>query len=134
MKRILVYADFDFLSAPQEIGTLGYEHVRGKDHFIFEYSREWLKQYGGILLSDDLMNVPSLQHPRGNDNVFGFVKDSFPDRWGSRVIAKNLHPSDSPPVGSISPAQIVFIDRINHLVVFLLEYHPNIHFVPGRLS
>jgi len=25
MKRITVYADFDFLSSPQEIGTLGYE-------------------------------------------------------------------------------------------------------------
>ncbi len=86
MKRITVYADFDFLAAPQEIGILGYEHVRGKDHFVFEYSREWLKQYGGILLSGDLMNVPSLQHPRGNDNVFGFVKDSFPDRWGRLLL------------------------------------------------
>ena len=65
MKRIIVYADFDFLTSPEEIGTLGYEHVRGKDHFVFEYSREWLKQHGGILLSGDLMNVPSLQHPRG---------------------------------------------------------------------
>ena len=65
MKRITVYADFDFLSTPQEIGILGYEHIRGKDHFVFEYSREWLKQYGGILLSGDLMNVPSLQHPTG---------------------------------------------------------------------
>ena len=31
------------------------------------------------------MNVPSLQHPRGND-VFGFVKDSFPDRWGRLLL------------------------------------------------
>ena len=86
MKKITVYADFDFLSIPQEIGILGYEHVRGKDHFVFEYSRQWLKQHGGILLSGDLMNVPSLQHPRGNDNVFGFVKDSFPDRWGRLLL------------------------------------------------
>ena len=86
MKKITVYADFDFLSTPQEIGTLGYEHIRGKDHFVFEYSREWLKMYGGLLLSGDLMNVPSLQHPRGNDNVFGFVKDSFPDRWGRLLL------------------------------------------------
>ena len=62
MKRIIVYADFDFLTSPEEIGTLGYEHVRGKDHFVFEYSRQWLKQHGGILLSGDLMNVPSLQY------------------------------------------------------------------------
>ena len=86
MKRITVYADFDFLSAPQEIGILGYGHIRGKDHFVFDYSREWLKLYGGILLSGDLMNVPSLQYPRGNDNVFGFVKDSFPDRWGRLLL------------------------------------------------
>ena len=86
MKRITVYADFDFLSAPQEIGTLGYEHIRGKGHFVFEYSHQWLKQHGGILLSGDLMNVASLQHPRGNDNVFGFVKDSFPDRWGRLLL------------------------------------------------
>ena len=86
MKRITVYAHFDFLTSPQEIGILGYEHIRGKDHFVFEYSREWLKHYGGILLSGDLMNVPSLQHPRGNDNVFGFVKDSFPDRWGRLLL------------------------------------------------
>ena len=86
MKKITVYADFDFLASPQEIGILGYEHVRGKDHFVFEYSREWLKQHGGIMLSGDLMNVPSLQHPRGADSVFGFVKDSFPDRWGRLLL------------------------------------------------
>ena len=86
MKRITVYADFDFLSSTEEIGTLGYEHVRGKNHFVFEYSHEWLKQHGGIVLSSDLMNVPSLQHPRGTDSVFGFVKDSFPDRWGRLLL------------------------------------------------
>ena len=53
MKRIIVYADFDFLTSPEEIGTLGYEHIRGKDHFVFEYSHQWLKQHGGILMSGD---------------------------------------------------------------------------------
>ena len=86
MKRIAVYADFDFLSSPQEIGTLGYEHVRGKDHFVFEYSREWLVRYGGLVLSGDLINAPALQHPHGADSVFGFVKDSFPDRWGRLLM------------------------------------------------
>ena len=86
MKRITVYADFDFLATPQAIGTLGYERVRGRDHFVFEYSRPWLESHGGILLSGDLMYVPSVQHPRGNDSVFGFVKDSFPDRWGRLLL------------------------------------------------
>ncbi len=86
MKRITVYADFNFLASPQEIGTLGYEHVRGKDHFIFEYSREWLMQHGGLVMSGDLINAPALQHPRGENSVFGFVKDSFPDRWGRLLM------------------------------------------------
>ena len=100
MKRIIVYADYDFLISPKEIGTLGYELVRGKDHFVFEYSRQWLKQHGGILLSGDLMNVPSLQHPRGNDNVFGFVKDSFPDRWG-RLLLDRRERIPSPIAGGV---------------------------------
>ena len=86
MKRITVYADFNFLASAQEIGTLGYEHVRGKDHFIFEYSREWLMRHGGLVLSGDLINAPALQHPRSADSVFGFVKDSFPDRWGRLLL------------------------------------------------
>ena len=28
LKKITVYADFDFLSTPKEIGTLGYERMR----------------------------------------------------------------------------------------------------------
>ena len=56
MKRITVYADFDFLASPQEIGTLGYERVRGKDHFVFEYSREWLKQHVGTGTSGSCRN------------------------------------------------------------------------------
>ena len=86
MKKITVHADFDFLASLQEIGTLGYEHVRGKDHFVFEYSHEWLKEHGGLVLSGDLLNVPSLQHSRGADGVFGFIKDSFPDRWGRLLL------------------------------------------------
>ena len=86
MKRITVYADFNFLASPQEIGVLGYEHVRGKDHFAFAYSHEWLKQHGGLVISGDLINAPALQHPRGADSVFGFVKDSFPDRWGRLLL------------------------------------------------
>ena len=95
MKEITVFADFDFLTTPQEIGTLGYERVRGNDHFVFKYANNWLKSNGGTILSGDLMNVSSLQYPRMGSNVFGFVKDSFPDRWGcllldrrERILAK----------------------------------------------
>ena len=105
MKKITVYADFNFLASPQEIGTLGYERVRGKDHFVFAYAREWLKQYGGLLLSGDLINAPALQHPRSTDSVFGFVKDSFPDRWGRLLLDRRerlMAQSEGRPVRMLS--------------------------------
>ena len=105
MKTIKVFADFDFLSAPELIGTLGYEHVRGNDHFLFEYSKDWLKLYGGIVLSGDLMNIQSVQHPRGTNNVFGFVKDTFPDRWGRLLLDRRerlMAQSEGRPVHSLT--------------------------------
>lgn len=93
MKRITVYADFDFHASPPEIGTLGYEHVRGKDHFVFEYSRKWLKQHAGIVLSGDLMNIPSLQHPRAKICPIGLL--SMLQQWlgitNIRMLPDSFH-------------------------------------------
>jgi len=86
MEKIYVYADFDFLEQTEEIGVLYYERVRGNDHFAFEFSREWLSRHGGLILSGDVMNVKGMQHPRQGNSVFGFVKDSFPDRWGRILL------------------------------------------------
>jgi serine/threonine-protein kinase HipA len=86
MDTIYVYADFDFLEQTEEIGVLSYEQVRGNDHFAFEFSREWLSRHGGLILSGDVMNVRGTQHPMQGNSVFGFVKDSFPDRWGRILL------------------------------------------------
>ena len=86
MEKIYVYADFDFLEQTEEIGVLSYERVRGNDHFAFEFSREWLSRHGGVILSGDVMNVRGMQYPRQGNSVFGFVKDSFPDRWGRALL------------------------------------------------
>ena len=86
MEKIYVYADFDFLEQAEEIGVLSYERVRGNDHFAFEFSREWLSRHGGLILSGDVMNVKGMQHPRQGNSVFGFVNDSFPDRWGRALL------------------------------------------------
>lgn len=86
MEKIYVYADFDFLDERELIGELSYERVRGNDHFAFEFSREWLKGHGDIILSGDVMNVRGPQYPREGNGVFAFVKDFFPDRWGRLLL------------------------------------------------
>lgn len=86
MEKIYVYADFDFLKQTELVGELSYERVRGNDHFSFEFTRDWLKRHGNIVLGGDVKNVLGLQHPRQGSAVFGFVKDSFPDRWGRLLL------------------------------------------------
>ncbi len=86
MSKIYVYADFDFLDQIEKIGVLSYERVRDRDRFAFEYSQEWLNRHADIALSGDVMTVRGMQHPRQGNSVFGFVKDSFPDRWGRLLL------------------------------------------------
>ena len=58
MKRLYVFADFDWLKEPRLIGELSYESLRGSDSYGFCYSDDWLRDYGNLFLSDDLNNYP----------------------------------------------------------------------------
>lgn len=61
MEKLLVYADFDWLKGVKQIGVLTYESLRGSDSYGFEYSIEWLKEYGNIFFCDDLNNYSGPQ-------------------------------------------------------------------------
>ena len=56
MKKLYVYADFDWLKEIELIGELGYESLRGSDSYCFTFSDDWLKKHGDLFLSDDLNN------------------------------------------------------------------------------
>ena len=58
MKKLYVFADFDWLKEPRLVGEVSYESLRGSDSYGFCYSNEWLKDYGSLFLSDDLNNYP----------------------------------------------------------------------------
>ena len=65
MKKLYVFADFDWLKEPRLVGELSYESLRGSDSYGFCYSNEWLKDYGSLFLSDDLNNYPkSKEHQK----------------------------------------------------------------------
>ena len=86
MRSLLVYADFDFLPAPLQVGVLNFDQVRGNEVYSFAFSPEWLKQYGGITLSKDLFTAPGLQY--ATDGIFGCFSDALPDRWGRTLAEK----------------------------------------------
>ena len=58
MKKLYVYADFDWLKEVELIGELGYESLRGADSYSFTFNNEWLRQHNDLFLSDDLNNIP----------------------------------------------------------------------------
>ena len=86
MKRLYVFADFDWLKEPRMIGELSYESLRGSDSYGFCYSDDWLRDYGNLFLSDDLNNYPGQQYTAPGKDIFGCFSDALPDRWGRTLI------------------------------------------------
>ena len=86
MKKLYVFADFDWLKEPRLVGELSYESLRGSDSYGFCYSNEWLKDYGSLFLSDDLNNYPGQQYTTPDKDIFGCFSDALPDSWGRTLI------------------------------------------------
>ena len=61
MKKLYVYADFDWLKETELIGELGYESLRGSDSYSFKFADQWIKRHNSINLSNDLNNYIGMQ-------------------------------------------------------------------------
>ena len=79
MKKLYVYADFDWLKEVELIGELGYESLRGSDSYSFKFADSWIKKYNAITLSEDLNNYPGIQYTQPNKDIFGCFADALPD-------------------------------------------------------
>ena len=88
MTKIYVYADFNWLKKVELVGKLSMQSIRGKESYSFEFSKDWLKNYGSIQLSDDINNYTGIQYCQQNNEIFGCFADSLPDRWGRTLILR----------------------------------------------
>lgn len=88
MKKLYVYADFDWLKEVELIGELGYESLRGTDSYSFTFNNEWLRQHSDLFLSDDLNNYPGQQYTQPDKGIFGCFSDALPDRWGRTLLLR----------------------------------------------
>ena len=86
MKKLYVYADFNWLDMPQLIGELSCDSVRGSETYGFSYDKEWLTKYGDVFLSEDLQNYPGIQYTRPERDIFACFSDALPDRWGRTLL------------------------------------------------
>ncbi|MDD4822401.1 MAG: type II toxin-antitoxin system HipA family toxin [Bacteroidales bacterium] len=88
MKKLYVYADFDWLKEIEFIGELDYESLRGSDSYCFTFNDEWLKKHGDLFLSDDLNNYSGQQYTQSEKDIFGCFSDALPDRWGRTLLLR----------------------------------------------
>ena len=88
MKKLYVYADFDWLKEVELVGELGYESLRGSDSYSFQFADSWIKKYNAITLSEDPNNYPGIQYTQPNKDIFGCFADALPDRWGRTLLLR----------------------------------------------
>ena len=88
MKRLYVFADFDWLKEPRLIGELSYESLRGSDSYGFCYSDDWLRECGNLFLSDDLNNYPGQQYTAPGKDIFGCFSDRTLINRREQILAK----------------------------------------------
>lgn len=88
MKTLYVYACFDWLPAPQLMGELGHESLRGADSYLFRFDEEWLRNHGSLFISADLRNYPGMQYTLPGRDIFGCFSDALPDRWGRLLLLR----------------------------------------------
>lgn len=88
MKKLYVYADFDWLEQPELIGELSHDSVRGGDTYSFSYDKEWLATHGDLFLGEDLQNFTGMQYAQPGKEIFSCFSDALPDRWGRTLLTR----------------------------------------------
>jgi serine/threonine-protein kinase HipA len=84
---VLVYADWEGLSAPVQVGELHSQSARQKEVFSFAYDKEWLSQRNPRLIDPKLQLFSGLQYSDDSPNFRVFL-DSCPDRWGRLLMTR----------------------------------------------
>lgn len=133
MKKLLVYADFDWLKEIELIGELSYESLRGSDSYAFQFNDEWLKRYGNLFISADLNNYKGLQYTQPEKDIFGCFSDALPDRWGRTLLNRReqiLATEEKRPVRRLSSFDYLLgIDDSSRMGGFRFKETPHGDFI-----
>jgi len=133
MIKMWVYADFDWLKQAEFIGELNFESIRGSESYGFQYSSDWLKKHGDLLLSDDINNYPGVQYTMPGKDIFGCFADALPDRWGRLLLNRReqiLAKEEKRPVRKLSSFdQLMGIDDFSRMGGFRFKTDPGGGFI-----
>ena len=133
MKKLYVYADFDWLKDVELVGELGYESLRGSDSYSFKYADNWIKKYNAINLSEDINNYPGIQYTQPNKDIFGCFADALPDRWGRTLLLRReqiLAQDENRPIRRLSSFDFLTgIDDFSRMGGFRFRETPDGEFI-----
>ncbi len=133
MKKLYVYADFDWLKEIELVGELGYESLRGSDSYSFKFTDNWIKKYNAINLSEDLNNYPGIQYTRPNKDIFDCFADALPDRWGRTLLLRReqiLAQEEKRPIRRLSSFDFLTgIDDFSRMGGFRFKEAPDGEFI-----
>lgn len=133
MKRILVYADFDWLQQVELVGELSMDSIRGGETYGFRFDANWLKNHPEVLLSDDINNYVGMQYTQQGKDIFGCFSDSLPDRWGRTLVLRReqiLAEEEKRPVRRLSSMDYLLgIDDASRMGGFRFKEEHNGEFI-----
>lgn len=86
MRKLFVFADFDFFEKPELVGELTFESFRGRDSCGFAFCDSWLENHADIILCKELGAFAGIQYAEDPDRLFGCFADMLPDRWGRKLF------------------------------------------------
>ena len=133
MKKLYVYADFDWLKDIELVGELGYESLRGSDSYSFRFADSWMKKYNAINLSEDINNYPGIQYTQPNKDIFGYFADALPDRWGRTLLLRReqiLAQDENRPIRRLSSFDFLTgIDDFSRMGGFRFKETPDGEFI-----
>lgn len=133
MRKIYVYADFDWLETAVLVGELGYESLRGTDSYSFCYDHNWLRQYSDLYLSADINNYTGLQFTQPDRDIFDCFGDALPDRWGRLLLNRReqiLAQEEKRPVRKLSSYDYLLgIDDYSRMGGFRFKESPDGEFI-----
>ena len=133
MKKLYVYADFDWLKDIELVGELGYESLRGSDSYSFRFADSWMKKYNAINLSEDINNYPGIQYTQPNKDIFGCFADALPDRWGRTLLLRReqiLAQDENRPIRRLSSFDFLTgIDDFSRMGGFRFKETPDGEFI-----
>ena len=133
MKKILVYADFDWLQQIELVGELSMDSTRGGETYGFKFDASWLKNHADVLLSDDINNYVGMQYTQQGKDIFGCFSDSLPDRWGRTLVLRReqiLAEEEKRPVRRLSSMDYLLgIDDASRMGGFRFKEEQNGEFI-----